>query len=148
MVEEGSFSISTPPSFRTHSLHSHLVSLNAQSLRLPVQITKASRFHSRKPETQLLCLPSLSASVVRAGEGETAAVLPTGERSLGPLWGPYPREEPGEPDGHPTACPEQCQMGWLWLMACAPVCRPHDLSCRDFLACPSEVTLPHRSPNL
>lgn len=71
-----------------------------------------------------------------------AAVLPRGERSLGPLWGPYPREEPGEPDGHPTACQAQCQMGWLWLMACAPVCRPYDLSCTDFLACPSEVTVP------
>lgn len=33
-------------------------------------------------------------------------------------------------------------MGWLWLRAPAPGHRPHDLSAWDFLACPSEVTLP------
>lgn len=33
-------------------------------------------------------------------------------------------------------------MGWLWLRAPAPGHRPHDLSAWDFLACPSEMTLP------
>lgn len=120
----------------THSLHSHLVSLNAQSLRPPVQKTKASRFHSRKPQRPSCSACLLSWPVWSGQEPEKWQLSCLGERGpcvvgLGPLWDPYPREEPVSltPMDTPLLARSRARWGGSGSWPVPQPCRPHDLSC-------------------